>query len=200
MRVLTPIILLFLAAASNATADDALADAQQVVERFHAELSTLARADGAGEFDTRYERLAPVVDDTHDLAFIARLAIGRTWNTLPDATRAAYLERFRRLSIATYAGRFTGGMPDIVVTKAEAAPRGRVVVYALLKTDERDIEFGYHLHRVDDAEWRIANILVDGVSDLALKRAEYARIVRDEGVDALLDALAAQADDLAENS
>ena len=37
--------------------------------------------------------------------------------------------------------------------------------------------------------WKIINILADGVSDLALKRAEYSAIIQRDGFSALLSLL-----------
>jgi phospholipid transport system substrate-binding protein len=43
----------------------------------------------------------------------------------------------------------------------------------------------YILHRTED-QWRIINVIAEGVSDLALKRAEYAAFLKVKGFDALL--------------
>jgi len=51
------------------------------------------------------------------------------------------------------------------------------------------------LHR-DGEQWRIVNIVVDGVSDLALKRAEYGRLMDAGGFQAVLDELAQQTERL----
>jgi phospholipid transport system substrate-binding protein len=37
-----------------------------------------------------------------------------------------------------------------------------------------------------DGRWRIINIIADGVSDLALERAEYSSVIRRYGFNALL--------------
>jgi len=42
------------------------------------------------------------------------------------------------------------------------------------------------LHQTD-GRWRIANILFDGVSDLAIKRGEYRAILQRDGFQALID-------------
>jgi ABC-type transporter MlaC component len=55
--------------------------------------------------------------------------------------------------------------------------------------------FEYLLQR-DGEDWEIINIVADGVSDLALKRAEYQRLFASGGIDGLIAALERQADRL----
>jgi phospholipid transport system substrate-binding protein len=51
----------------------------------------------------------------------------------------------------------------------------------------------------DETGWRIVNIIADGVSDLALKRAEYQRVFASGGLDGLLAELNAQTENLRKN-
>ena len=50
---------------------------------------------------------------------------------------------------------------------------------------EADIPLEYLLQQKDGA-WRIINIIADGVSDLALKRAEYQRVLSGGTIDDLI--------------
>ena len=47
------------------------------------------------------------------------------------------------------------------------------------------VQFGYQMRKID-GRWRIINIIADGVSNLALERAEYSSIIRRYSFDALL--------------
>ena len=44
-----------------------------------------------------------------------------------------------------------------------------------------------YLLRVNNGNWLILNVIAQGVSDLALKRADYAAVIKAEGFDALID-------------
>jgi phospholipid transport system substrate-binding protein len=48
----------------------------------------------------------------------------------------------------------------------------------------------------DGASWKIINIVADGVSDLALKRAEYQRLFASGGIQGLIAELEEQAERL----
>ncbi len=62
---------------------------------------------------------------------------------------------------------------------------------AIARQAQPDVSLDYMLEQKDGA-WRIINIIADGVSDLALKRAEYQRILGAGSLDDLIKELEAQ--------
>ncbi len=190
-RRLAPFLLLLWALPSLA------GEPGKLIGQFQAALEALAQAEEPS-FEARFTQLQPVIERTHDLPFIARLTLGFHWNELDETQRAAFVARFGELSVANYASRF-GALDgnQFRVVEEQAQPRGRYLVRAELSRREAPpVSFDYLLHETE-AGWRIVNILVDGVSDLALKRAEYAKILRDEDFDALLATLSGQIQRLA---
>jgi len=161
-----------------------------VVTRLHTALIE-AGAGTAGEgIEERYERIAPVITDTHDLPYIARFSLRRYWDELSGVQRETFVAAFSRLSITTYAARFGGATSDtFLITGQSDGGRGRVQVEgALLLDDSTSLQLVYVLH-YSDAGWKIINIVVDGVSDLALKRSAYQRTFLASGFTGLLDSL-----------
>jgi phospholipid transport system substrate-binding protein len=69
---------------------------------------------------------------------------------------------------------------------------------AVARAAEPDVSLEYVLQQ-DGPSWRIVNIVADGVSDLALKRAEYQRLFAGAGLDGLIADLEAQTAQLARN-
>ena len=147
----------------------------------------------------RYDRLAPVIKQTHDLAYIARFAIGKkNWERLDAGQQARYVDVFSDYSIATYAFRFNGYDGEVFQIESEKPmKRGRVQVISYLKSTGQQtevssadpdgtIDFNYVL-REHEGRWVIINIVVQGVSDLALKRAEYKTLISEKGFDALVN-------------
>ena len=61
-----------------------------------------------------------------------------------------------------------------------------VVRAALQKADGEAIDFVYLLH-LAGGEWKIVNVIVNGVSDLSLKRSQFTSIMNDEGFTGLLE-------------
>jgi phospholipid transport system substrate-binding protein len=164
--------------------------ARQTIDRFHRSLVELAGV-GYRDLAARVAALGPVVRATHDLPYIARFTLRRQWDDLADPQRRVFLEAFQRLSVTTYATRFDAVTNDtFVILKAGPAGRGRIQVEAAInRLNGEPIPLTYLLHSSDEG-WCIINIIADGVSDLALKRAEYQRVYGARGIDGLLDHLA----------
>jgi phospholipid transport system substrate-binding protein len=151
-----------------------------------------ARTGGAG-VDERYAQLEPLIEATHDLPYIAEFALRRQWSSLGAADRERFVAAFERLSIMTYASRFAAvddGSFKIVESR-DLQPGRAEVVAAIVRPDGTEVSLEYVLEQRGDA-WRIINIVADGVSDLALKRAEYQRVLADGTLDDLVAELEAQ--------
>jgi len=185
---------------SAAAAD--VSEAAATVERLHGALLEIMRnADELG-FEGRRERIAPVIEQSFDFEFISRLALGRHWAELTPEQRDQMVEAFGRLSVATYAARFDGYSGEVFETdRVEQARKGRVLVRSRIETPgepEEGANLDYLLHEVG-GEWRIVNVIANGVSDLSLKRAEYGAIMRSQSFEALLELLNGQIKEYAES-
>jgi len=186
------------AGTSGTDATAAAEAATAVVRALHAALVAVAADAAHTSRDERYRLLEPTILATHDLPYIAELTIRRQWRDLDAEERHRFVAAFTRLSVMTYASRFAGVGPDAFTLRGtEPAGDGRLEVHAaIVRPGEDDISLDYLLH-VRDGEWRIVNILADGVSDLALKRAQYQRVLGDGGTIAdLIALLGAEADAL----
>lgn len=150
--------------------------------------------------EERYRALEPLIVATHDLPYIAEFALRRQWSGLAEGDRQRFVAAFQRLSVMTYAARFNTVGPGTFRPIEQAAPpdsSGRVqVATAVARADMPDVSLEYLLHERPDG-WRIINIVADGVSDLALKRAEYQRVFGHGGIEALIAELDRQTERLA---
>jgi phospholipid transport system substrate-binding protein len=162
--------------------------ARAVVETLHSGL--IAASSESATLQARYQRLQPVIAATHDLAYIAELTIRRQWRTLDQADRDRFVAAFERLSVMTYASRFTGvDESSFTIVDVQDAGAGRMQVSATISPrNGADVPLDYTLEDRGQG-WRIVNIFADGVSDLALKRAEYQRILSSDTLDTLIETL-----------
>ncbi|HEY8520788.1 MAG TPA: ABC transporter substrate-binding protein [Gammaproteobacteria bacterium] len=156
------------------------------VRSLHEGLVALATEEPDASVERRYEVLEPLVEATHDLPYIAEFTIRRQWRELSSDDRARFLDAFERLSVMTYASRFTG-LNERSFERQEASVDGpqAQVQAAVRRADGSSVPLEYLLREGEDG-WKIINILADGVSDLALKRAEYQRVLADGTIDDLI--------------
>jgi phospholipid transport system substrate-binding protein len=121
------------------------------------------------------------------MALIARASTGRYWRRASDDQKRRIIEAITRLSITIYAARFAGFSGEQFRTLSdEPAPRGTVLVKTVIvKSDGDKVALNY-LMRETAGEWRIIDVYLDGIySEIALKRADYAGILKRAGFDGL---------------
>jgi len=146
----------------------------------------------------RYDKLAPAIQATFDLAAMTRIAVGSDWSAIPADQRTALIEAFSRMTIATYASRFDGfsGEHFVVEPAAETRSTGRVVHTRLVQSNGVPIVLNY-LMRGSGDNWKVVDIYLTGIiSELATRRAEFASVLKSGGPPALVQSLNAQADQL----
>ena len=163
------------------------------IASLHRGLIAASQTKPSASVDERYRALEPVIEQTHDLPYIAEFALRKQWPTLSDSDRRRFVAAFEKLSVMTYASRFknvsAGTFKSAGPSTVEA---GRAhVLTSIARKDQPDVPLDYMLEQKDGA-WRIINIIADGVSDLALKRAEYQRILASGSIDDLIKELEAQ--------
>jgi phospholipid transport system substrate-binding protein len=158
-------------------------------------LIEVARDRAADGTEARYGQLEPLIVATHDLPYIAEFALRRQWTALAAEDRQRFIAAFQRLSVMTYAARFGNVAADAFrpIEVGEPDANGRVQVTTAIKREgQPDVSLEYLLQQ-DGEGWRIINIVADGVSDLALKRAEYQRVFASGGIEGLIAELEQQA-------
>jgi phospholipid transport system substrate-binding protein len=157
-----------------------------VVEGLHTTLLTVMKEGAKIGYNGRYDRLEPIIKTRFDLPFIAKTVVGRYWETFSLEQKTRFVETFSRLSIATYAANFDSYSGERFKTVSEKEVSGGILVKSLLiKSDGGEVRLDYLLHQIDN-QWRIINVIANGVSDLALKRADYSALLKSKGFETLL--------------
>jgi len=164
---------------------------EQVIEQLQSSLLQVMREGEKLGYEGRYKFLEPVIDQSHDIDLIIKTILGATyWSQLDKTQQDLIVSTFRQLSIATYASRFTQYEGEqFKIIEQRTLPRDQTLVRSqLTKSDGGKGNFDYVLHQTE-GHWQIANILFDGVSDLAIKRGEYRAILQRDGFAALIELL-----------
>ena len=162
----------------------------QTVNSLHRTLLKGMREGDKIGFQGRFKLLAPVINRTHDLGFIAHTILGKLWTKLDREQQHIFIRTFRKLSISTYAGWFKNYEGErFEFIEQKTIPRNQILVRSrLIKANGDTVSLDYILRQGKEG-WHIINILADGVSDLALKRVEYRSILRQKGFTVFIDML-----------
>jgi phospholipid transport system substrate-binding protein len=182
------------AAAATATTDSPI----PTIEAFHAGLLEIMKEAKTIGFQGRVEKLEPLMGRTFDLDFMASKTVGRHWATLSDADKKRWAETFTRFTTANYAGRFTGftGEQFITLGMEDAAHDTRLVRTKIVVPNEEDVELNYRVIR-RDGSWKVIDVFLNGkVSELALRRSEYASALKRDGFEQLVTSVETKIADL----
>ena len=180
-------VVLLVAVPARAGEDGAI----QVVERFHEQLIEVMRNAETWDYAQRRGRLAPAITENFDTTFMARVASGSHWKGMTNEDKVAVVTAFRGFTVANYAARFNGYSGQQFET-VEETPRGAkrsFVKTKLVKANGEAVEIDYLL-RLKGDKWLIVDIYLEGrVSELALRRSEFAPILSGSGTAALVSEL-----------
>jgi len=165
-------------------------DPAKTVNSLHSSLLKGMQGGDKLGFQGRFKLLAPIVERSLDLDFIAKTILGKLWTKLNREQQQIFISHFHKLSISTYAGWFKEYNGEhFKYIDQKTMPRNYVLVRSqLIQSNGDTVSFDYLL-RQDKKDWRIINILADGVSDLALKRVEYRSVLGKKGFKVFIDIL-----------
>src|SRR5436305_11468295 len=128
---------------------------------------------------------------------MTRLAVGPEWTNLTEAQRQHVSQAFERYIAAIYAERFdnySGEQLQVVGEQPSAA--GTIITTRIVKSNGEPVQINY-LVRQNGGGWQIADVYLNGtISELATRRAEFASILRSQGINGLIGTLNAKADSL----
>lgn len=136
----------------------------------------------------RSAAIAPVVDRVYDIPLMTRLAVGAPWTTFAPSDQAALVTALRRLTIAQYASNFDGyaGQSFVVDPRVDVRATDRMVRTTLNDPKGESVAIAYRLRQAGGT-WKIIDVFYkNSISQLATRRADFARIVASGGAKALV--------------
>lgn len=180
---------------------DNLAEARKPVDRLNGTLIEVMKGGQKLGYTGRYKKLDPVVKDTFEFEAVSLIALGAHWKKLEQPQKLAFMDKLTDLSVATYAAQFKEyGGESFQFDSSQDVKNGKLLLrYNLVAPNEKPIKFEYFVGQFN-GQWHIINIVVDGISDLALKKAQYTSVIDREGFDALLNKLTQKISDYAKNN
>lgn len=187
MRRLAAAVLAFSLVASSAHADTA-ADARQYVDVIAAQALAIVKA---GDPQTvKQSKLENLFKGVVDIPFIGRFVLGRHWNTATPVQQKDYLAAYEPFLMKGYVGRiakYSGQSYKLGNTKQDADGNS-VVTMEIVDPGKPSVFVDYRL-RKQGKDFKVTDIVVEGVSLLTTQRSEFNSVVNSKGLDGLIDAL-----------
>lgn len=161
---------------------------------FISELAANAVAMVENKSQTDAEREAEfrrIVRKGFALDVIGRFVVGRYWRQMTADQQEQYQELFAEWLMKSYAGRLGGyrGQTLEVVKSLEAGSQDVFVRTRVLRPDGTPPIAADWRVRKFDGQYKIIDIVVEGVSMAAAQKSEFESVIRDVGVDGLIESL-----------
>ena len=180
---------LLLMLAPPAQAADATADpAARQVEAFYSTLVDTMKQGSQLGLQGRFRQLTPAIRETFDLPAMTQLSVGPSWQSLSEMDRKSITDAFERMTVANYAKNFASfaGEKFTVDPMVKMRNDEKIVASKLITASGSTVPFNYRLHMID-GKWKIVDIYLNGyVSQLALRRADFASTIASSGASGLV--------------
>lgn len=154
--------------------------------------------DRAGSLSEREKRFRAVLRDDFAMEKIGRFAAGKFWRRMNAEQQKQYQKLFEKWILKTYSIRF-GGYSGETVNVLKTIKAGQTDVFVRTKINSssgRALKVDWRVRNIKD-NYKIIDVVVEGVSMLVTQKAEFGAVLRERGIDGLIDILRAQLDRLA---
>ncbi len=138
----------------------------------------------SAERRTRIERLA---FEVFDFETMSKLVLARNWKKFDEAQRREFVEQFKVYLSRNYGSRLDRyQQTDVRIVGARVEPRDDVTVMSKVVGGGFDgIQLDYRL-RDHGGEWKVIDVVIEGVSMLANFRSQFRDVMSKKGPDELL--------------
>ncbi len=180
-------------AAAPALAVPREADPETLIRAMTEQVIAAARADrqvaagGAAALRVAEEKVFPLVDFEE----ATRLALGRAWWRASRAQQLRLTEEFRALLVRTVGAgqRYEGQEIRVLPVRMKAEDTDVTVHNHYVRPGAGPMRLDYQMHKTREG-WKIYDIVVEGASMVMAYRAEFEQVLRDRGIDGLIQRLA----------
>ena len=139
----------------------------------------------------RAARFQPIVSEYYAMPTIAQIAAGAGWASASQADRQALITAMTKHSAASLASNFDRYAGEKFTVDPDVKQRGvdRLVSSTITPTSGNPTTLIYRMRDVG-GQARIIDVIAEGVSQLAMQRADFAQTVASGGLPALVRKLA----------
>ena len=133
--------------------------------------------------EQREKRFRVMLSDNFAIKTIGRWVLGRHWKKATDAEKAEYLSLFEELLVVTYVDRFSSysGESLKVIKSLVNSPRDALVFSEIARQGTQPVHVDWRVRTSDSVNFKIIDVLVEGVSMGLTQRSEFASVIRQNG-------------------
>lgn len=149
----------------------------------------LAAGDKQKALKLAEEKVLPYID----FDYATRLAVGRAWRQASPEQQKRLISEFRNMLVRTYSNSisaYEGQTLKVLPSRGkESSPDEATVRTQFVRAGGQPLPIDFQMHKAGNA-WKVYDITVEGVSLVLTYRSEFDAIVKQQGIDGLIKALA----------
>ena len=157
--------------------------AQETLDRV---ISVLSQQDVPSR--VRVSEIEQIVFEVFDFATMSKLVLARNWKKFDSQQQKEFVKEFKLYLSRTYGGRLDRyRQTAIEVYGSRIEPRGDVTVLSRVQGGEFDgIEMNYRM-RERTGQWKVIDIIVEGVSLVSNFRSQFGEVINRGGPEKLFE-------------
>ena len=194
-------LLIGFAAFSVPARSDAEPAAIAPIRQLNDGLLRIMQAGQGAPFRSRFDTLAPVIDQVFDLNAVLRASVGLAWDSLPANQQDQLRPVFRRYTIASYVNSFNSFDGQRFTIEPQTRPAGndeQIVATRIVPPSGDGHELDYVMRNTPNG-WRAVDVLAEGsISRVAVQRSDFRHLLSRGGPQALTSSLASKSADLSD--
>ena len=138
------------------------------------------------------EKMNELVIPRFDIVLMSKIILGKsTWTSISENQKNRFIESFKSLMVRTY-------MKSLTVFDGEKIKflpyvQGKRIDVAKVKSvymmNDGDLPVNYRLKKNDNGDWKVFDIIIDGISLLKNYRTDFQNHVKNYGIESLIKKL-----------
>ncbi len=148
----------------------------------------LAAGDKQKAMKLAEEKVLPYVD----FEYATRLAVGRAWRQASPEQKSRLVNEFRNMLVRTYSNSiqaYEGQTLKVLPSRGKSDTADEATVRTqFVRAGGQPLPIDFAMHKAGN-DWKVYDITVEGVSLVLTYRSEFDAIVKQQGIDGLIQAL-----------
>lgn len=132
------------------------------------------------------------LDSCCDFATISKLVLAKNWKLFSDQQQGEFMGLFRKYLVATYGDNienYAGETVEVLSGRKEARDDYTVMTKIARGGGQADLLVDYRLRKSPSGEWKIIDVIAEGISMVANLRSQFQEVITQGGAEALLGKL-----------
>lgn len=129
------------------------------------------------------------LDTCCDFVTISKLVMAKNWRSLKEDQQTEFTGLFRKYLVATYGDaieNYTGETVEVLSGRKEVRDDYTVMTKIARGGGQADLLVDYRLRKGADGEWKIIDVIAEGISMVSNLRSQFQEVISREGTDGLL--------------